>query len=116
MKRNREEDKTAIPERRLKQVSNHSRKATSETTVKEGAKNGSNTSQKHKTARTEQGGEIARASKSSAAQTVNMTQLSDILQSSPSTAFAGLTETIKTGFINLGRLIQDTKITEDNEV
>ena len=45
-----------------------------------------------------------------------MTQLSDILQWSPSTAFAGLTETMKTGFIKLGRLIHDTKITEDNEV
>ena len=45
-----------------------------------------------------------------------MTQLSDILQSSLSTAFAGLTESMKTGFADLGRLIQVTKITEDKEI
>ena len=45
-----------------------------------------------------------------------MTQLSDILQSSLSTVFAGLTESMKTGFADLGDLIQDTKITEDKEI
>ena len=45
-----------------------------------------------------------------------MTQLSDILQSLLSTAFAGLTESMKTGFADLGKLIQDTKITEGKEI
>ena len=45
-----------------------------------------------------------------------MTQLSDILQSLLSTAFAGLTESMKTGFADLGRLIQVTKIPEDKQI
>ena len=61
VKRKRGEDKAAIPERRLKQVSNKPGKVGNKTTLKEGAKNGSNMSQAH------------RASTSSAAQTVNMT-------------------------------------------
>ena len=79
VKRKRREDKTAIPERRPKQVSKQSGKAVIKTPAKEGAKKGSNTSQTHKTARTEKGGKTARPSTS--AKTVNMTQLSDILQS-----------------------------------
>ena len=116
VKRKRGEDKAAIPDRRLKQVSNQSGKAGNKTTLNEGAKNDCNTSQTHKAARTEQkGGKTARAA-TSAAQTVNITQLSDILQSSLSTAFAGLTESMKTGFADLGRLIQVTKIPEDKQI
>ena len=104
VKRKRGEDKADIPERRLKQVSNQPGKVGNKTTLKEGTKNGSNMSQAH------------RASTSSAAQTVNMTQLSDILQSSLSTAFAGLTASMKTGFADLGSLIHVTKIPEDNQI
>ena len=114
VKRKRGEEKAAIPERRPRQVLKQSEKVVINTPAKEGTKNGCNTSQTHKTARTEKGGKTA--SPSTLAKTVNMTQLSDILQSSLCTAFAGLTESMKTGFANLGKLIQDTKITEDKEI
>ena len=104
-------EKSAIPERRSKQVSKQSEKAVTKTPAKEGAKNGSNTSQ---TARPDKRGKTACPSTS--AKTVNMTQLSDILKSSLSTAFAVLTESMKTGFADLGKLIQDTKLTEDKEI
>ena len=114
VKRKRGEEKSAFPERRSKQVSKQSRKAVTKTPANEGAKNGSNMNKPHKTARTDKGGKTAWPSTS--AKTVNMTELSDILQSSLSTAFAGLTESMKTGFADLGKLIQDTKITEDKEI
>ena len=44
-----------------------------------------------------------------------MTQLSNILQSSLSSAFAGLTESLKIGSTDLGKLIQDTKRPEAQE-
>lgn len=45
-----------------------------------------------------------------------MTQLSDISQSLLSMAFAGLTESMKTGFADLGKLTKDMKITADKEI
>ena len=113
-KRKRGEEKSAFPERRSKQVSKQSGKAITTTPANEGAKNGSNMSQTHKTARTDKGGKTACTSTS--AKTVNMTQLSDILQSSLSTAFVGLNESMKTGFADLAKMIQDTKTTEDKEI
>ena len=118
VKRKRGEEKSAFPERRSKQVSKQSGKAVTKTPANKGAENGSNLSKTLKTARTvprtDKGGKTACSSTS--AKTVNMTQLSDILQSSLSTAFDGLTESMKTGFADLGKLIQDTKITEDKEI
>ena len=113
-KRKRGEEKSAFPERRSKRVSKQPGKAMTTTPANEGAKNGLNMSQTHKTARTDKGGKTACTSTS--AKTVNMTQLSDILQSSLSTAFAVLNESMKTGFADLGKLIQDTKTTEDKEI
>lgn len=77
-------------------------------------KNGSNTSQTHETACTDKGGKTA--CQSTSAKTVNMTQLSDISQSLLSMAFAGLTESMKTGFADLGKLTKDMKITADKEI
>ena len=52
----------------------------------------------------------------SAAKTANLTQLLDVLQWSLSNAFAGLVESMKTGFAILCKLMQDTKLSEDNEI
>ena len=114
LKRRRGKDKAARPERRPKEVSNKPGKAADKTKTKEGAKHASNTSKTNKTVRSEKGGKTT-ASTSSAADTADMTQLSNILQSSLSSAFAGLTESLKTGFADLGKLIQDTKRPEAQE-
>ena len=50
VKRKRREEKLAFPESGSKQVSKQSRKAVTKTPANEGAKNGSNMSQTHKTA------------------------------------------------------------------
>ena len=71
VKKKRGEEQSAIPERRSKQVSKQSKEAVTKTPAKEGAKNGSNTSQTHKTARTDKGGKTACPSTS--AKNVNMT-------------------------------------------
>ena len=114
LKRRRGKDKAASPERRPKEVSNKPGKAADQTKTKEGAKHASNTSKTNKTVCSEKGGKTT-ASTSSAADTADMTQLSNILQSSLSSAFAGLTESLKTGFADLGKLIQDTKRPEAQE-
>ena len=113
-RKGRGEEKSAFPERRSKQVSKQSGKAITTTPANEGAKNGLDMSQTHKTARTDKG--VKTACTSTSAKTVNMAQLSDILQSSLSTAFAGLNESMKTGFADLAKLIQDTRTTEDKEI
>lgn len=79
VKRKRGEEKSAFPESGSKQVSKQSGKAITTTPANKGAKNGLNMSLTHKTARTDKGGKTACTSTS--AKTVNMTQLSDILQS-----------------------------------
>ena len=114
LKRRRGKDKAASPERRPKEVSNKPGKAADKTKTKGGAKHASNTSKTNKTVRSEKDGKTT-ASTSSAADTADMTQLSNILQSSLSSAFAGLTESLKTGFADLGKLIQDTKRPEARE-
>ena len=52
---------------------------------------------------------------SSPADMADITQLSNILQSSLSSTFAGLTVSLKTGFDDLGKLIQDSKRPEAQE-
>ena len=52
---------------------------------------------------------------SSAADVADITQLSNILQLSLSSAFAGLTASLKTGFADLRKLIQDSKRPEAQE-
>ena len=116
VEKKRGEVKAAVAEKRPKQVLTQSGKTANKPTNKKGAKVAPNTSPAQKTVRTEKGGKTARASTSSTAQTVNITQLSDILQSSLSTVFSGLTESMKTGFADLGKLIQDTRTTEDKEI
>lgn len=116
MEKKRGEVKTGVARKRPNQVLTQSEKAADKQTNKRDAKVAPNTSQAQKTARTEKGGKTARASTSSAAQPIDMTQLSNILQSSLSTVFSGLTKSINTGFADLGKLIQDTKITEDKEI
>lgn len=113
-KRKRGEEKSAFPERRSKQVSEQSGKAITTTPADEGAKNGSNISQTHKPSCTDKGRKTVCTSTS--AKTVNMTQLLDILQSSRSTVFVGLTESMKTGFADFWKVIQETKTTEDKEI
>ena len=117
LKRRRGKDKAASPERRPKEVSNKPGKAADKTKTKEGAKHASqpsNTSKTNKTVRSEKGGKTT-ASTSSAADAADITQLSNILQSSLSSAFAGLTASLKTGFADLGKLIQDSKRPEAQE-
>lgn len=114
LKRRRGKDKAVNPERRPKEVSNKPGTAADKKKTKEGAKHASHTSKTNETVRSEKGGKIT-ASTSSAADTADMTQLSNILQSSLSSAFAGLTESLKTGFADLGKLIQDTKRPEAQE-
>ena len=107
----RGKDKTARPERRLKKVSSQQGKVANKPTNKEGTKNAPKSSKANKPARCENGGKNAATS---AAQTANLTQLSDILQSSLSTAFAGLAESMKTGFADIGKLIHDTTLFADS--
>ena len=117
LKRRRGKDKAASPDRRPKEVSNKPGKAADKTKTKEGAQHASkpsNTSKTKKTVRSEKGGKTT-ASTSSAADAADITQLSNILQSSLSSAFAGLTASLKTGFADLGKLIQDSKRPEAQE-
>ena len=116
VKKKRGEVKAAVAGKRPKLVLTQSGKTASKPTNKKGAKVGPSTSQAQKTVRAEKGRKTVRASTSSTAQTVNMTQLSYILQSSLSAVFSGLTESMKTGFADIGKLIQDTRITEDKEI
>ena len=117
LKRRRGKGKAASPERRPKEVSSKPGKAADKTKTKEGAKHASqpsNTSKTNKTVRPEKGGKTT-ASTSSAADAADITHLSNILQSSLSSAFAGLTASLKTGFADLGKLIQDSKRPEAQE-
>jgi len=116
MEKKRGEVKTGVARKRPNQVLTQSEKAADKPTNKRDAKVAPNTSQAQKTARTEKGGKTARASTSSAAQPIDMTQLSNILQSSLSTVFSGLTKSINTGFADLGKLIQDTKTSENSRL
>ena len=75
----RGEVKAAVAGKRPKLVLTQSGKTANQPTNKKGAKVGPSTSQAQKTVRAEKGGKTARASTSSTAQTVNLTQLSDIL-------------------------------------
>ncbi|XP_068671323.1 bromodomain and WD repeat-containing DDB_G0285837-like [Montipora foliosa] len=116
-KRRRGKDKAASPDRRPKEVSNKLGKAADKTKTKEGAQHASKPSNKtNNTVRSEKGGKTT-ASTLSAADAADITQLSNILQSSLSSAFAGLTASLKTGkgFADLGKLIQDSKRPEAQE-
>ena len=117
LKRRRGKDKAASPHRRPKKVSTKPGKAADKTKTKEGAHHASkpsNTSKTNMTVRSEKGGKTT-ASTSSPADAADITQLSNILQSSLSSAFAGLTVSLKTGFAELGKLIQDSKRPEAQE-
>ena len=72
------------------------------------------TSKTNKTVRSEKDGKTT-ALTSSAVDVADISQLSNILQSSLSSAFAGLTASLKTGFADLGKLIQDSKRPEAQE-
>ena len=75
------------------------------------------TARKHeqnKTVRLEKGRKTTTLT-SSPADMADITQLSNILQSSLSSTFAGLTVSLKTGFDDLGKLIQDSKRPEAQE-